>query len=73
MQIGSRSFDQFANLVMEDTVERIIVGNQYAEVSIRFWSMCNFCSKGGKTRNFHRMFVGNYWIRNHFAAVHQFK
>jgi U6 snRNA-associated Sm-like protein LSm1 len=29
-----RSFDQFANLVMEDTVERIIVGTQYAEVPL---------------------------------------
>lgn len=29
-----RSFDQFANLVMEDAVERIIVGTQYAEVPL---------------------------------------
>ncbi|KAK2077649.1 hypothetical protein QBZ16_004495 [Prototheca wickerhamii] len=27
-----RSFDQFANLVLEGAYERIIVGNQYAEI-----------------------------------------
>ena len=27
-----RSFDQFANLVLESAVERIVVGNLYAEV-----------------------------------------
>ena len=27
-----RSFDQFANLVLEKAVERIIVGSQYAEI-----------------------------------------
>ena len=29
-----RSFDQFANLVLEDSSERIIVGTQYAEVAL---------------------------------------
>lgn len=32
--MARRSFDQFANLVMEDTSERIIVGTQYAEVPL---------------------------------------
>jgi small nuclear ribonucleoprotein (snRNP)-like protein len=29
-----RSFDQFANLVLEDAVERIIVGSQYCDVPL---------------------------------------
>lgn len=29
-----RSFDQFANLVLESAIERIIVENKYAEVSL---------------------------------------
>ncbi len=29
-----RSFDQFANLVLEGAVERIIVGQQYSDVSL---------------------------------------
>jgi U6 snRNA-associated Sm-like protein LSm1 len=29
-----RSFDQFANLVLEEAVERIIVGSQYADVPL---------------------------------------
>ncbi len=29
-----RSFDQFANLIMEHSVERIVVGTQYAEVAL---------------------------------------
>lgn len=29
-----RTFDQFANLVIEDAVERIIVGDQYGEVPL---------------------------------------
>eukprot|EP00128_Syssomonas_multiformis_P010635 Colp12_sorted_trinity150504_noHs@12433 len=27
-----RSFDQFANLVLQDTIERIYVGNQYGDI-----------------------------------------
>lgn len=29
-----RSFDQFANLIMEQSVERIVVGQLYAEVAL---------------------------------------
>ena len=29
-----RSFDQFANLVLESAVELITVGNQYAEIAL---------------------------------------
>eukprot|EP00951_Prasinocladus_malaysianus_P038973 scaffold432282_cov45-Prasinocladus_malaysianus.AAC.1 len=29
-----RSFDQFANLVLEGAVERIIVGNQYGDIPL---------------------------------------
>jgi U6 snRNA-associated Sm-like protein LSm1 len=29
-----RSFDQFANIVLEQTVERIFIGNKYGEKSL---------------------------------------
>ena len=29
-----RSFDQFANIVLEEAVERIVVGKQYADVPL---------------------------------------
>mmetsp|Transcript_15973 Transcript_15973/g.37871 ORF Transcript_15973/g.37871 Transcript_15973/m.37871 type:complete len:132 (-) Transcript_15973:73-468(-) len=32
-----RSFDQFANLVLEDAVERIIVGEQYGDIPLGFY------------------------------------
>lgn len=45
--MARRSFDQFANLVMEDTVERIIVGSQYAEVRPRLHMPSAICKSEG--------------------------